>query len=87
MKTLWMFLHTPNINNTNCIKRMTDNDDAVLFLQNGVYASKLNLDIKCPVYYLKEDVLARGLPIDKRNLIDYSEMIDLIFNFERVVTF
>lgn len=87
MKTLYLFLHTPNTNNIKCVQKMTDEDDAVLFLQNGVYASKLNFDIKSPVYYLKEDTLARGIKINENQLIEYSNMIELIFKFDRVVTF
>uniref|UniRef100_A0A7C4UGE9 Sulfurtransferase complex subunit TusB n=1 Tax=candidate division WOR-3 bacterium TaxID=2052148 RepID=A0A7C4UGE9_UNCW3 len=87
MKTLWMFLHTPNTNNIKCIQRMVDNEDAVIFLQNGVYASKLNLEIKSPVFYLKEDVIARGVPVDEKQMIDYSDLVELVFKYNRVVTF
>ncbi len=87
MKTLWIFLHTPNTNNIKCVQRMTDSEDAVLFLQNGVYAAKLNIDIKSPVYYLREDVKARGINVDEKYLVDYSQMIELIFKYDRVVTF
>jgi len=85
MKTLWLFTQTPNQENIKILKRLADETDCIVFIQNGVYIAKHNIDIICQKYVLKSDTEARGIECIEKN-IDYSELVDLFFDYDKVVT-
>jgi len=85
MKTLWLFTQTPNQENIKLLKRFVDETDCIVFIQNGVYIAKHNIDIACQKYVLKSDMEARGIVCAEKN-IEYGELIDLFFDYDRVVT-
>lgn len=85
MKTLWLFTRTPNIENQRLLKRLIDENDALIFVQNGVYFAKNDITLDCKIYFLKTDLQARGLKTDMPQ-IDYADLIDLFFKFERIAT-
>jgi sulfur relay protein TusB/DsrH len=61
---------------------------SVLLIQEAV-AKPLNLDPKLKVYLLKEDLDERGIQLPPRpdyHLVNYSEMLDLIYEADKLVT-
>uniref|UniRef100_A0A7V0Z3J7 Sulfurtransferase complex subunit TusB n=1 Tax=candidate division WOR-3 bacterium TaxID=2052148 RepID=A0A7V0Z3J7_UNCW3 len=85
MKTLWLLTQTPNQENIKLLKRLVDETDCIVFIQNGVYIAKHNIDITCQKYVLKSDMEARGIDCAEK-IIEYSELVDLFFGYDRVVT-
>ncbi len=85
MKILYLFTRTPNQENIRLLNKLVDGSDAVVFIQNGVYIDKQNFELKCQKFVLKSDAEARGLK-GSSNFIEYSELIDLILMFDKVVT-
>ncbi len=64
-------------------------DDAVLLIEDGVYAARAPTDTQARVYALKEDVLARGLA-DRLatgiNLVGYEEFVQLASDHQPIVS-
>lgn len=85
MKTLYLFSKTPNYENIKLVKKLIDTSDCIVFIQNGVYIAKHNIELQCPIYILQADAEARGIKIDL-NTVEYSGLIDLIMEFDKVVT-
>ncbi|MGB9721453.1 MAG: DsrH/TusB family sulfur relay protein [bacterium] len=85
MKTIWLFTQTPNQENIGLLKRLIDKTDCVVFIQNGVYIAKQNIDLPCQKYVLKSDMEARGLK-GSENSIDYGGLVELFFFCDKVVT-
>lgn len=85
MKTLWLFTQIPNQENIGFLKRIVDNTDCVVFIQNGVYIDKQHIDIPCQNYVLGPDLKARGLTSNKE-IIDYGDAVDLFFAYEKIIT-
>ncbi|MGQ9465206.1 MAG: sulfurtransferase complex subunit TusB [bacterium] len=85
MKTLYLFSKTPNHENIKLVKKLIDTSDCIVFIQNGVYIAKHNIEFICPIYILQEDAEARGIKIDS-NTVEYFKLIDLIMEFDKVVT-
>ncbi len=76
----------------NYISRSVTAQDALLFLEQGVYSvadeahRSVVLDAApspSEIYILKEDLVARGLPLPKQslNLVDYGQFVDLTVRF------
>ncbi len=59
------------------------NEVAVLLIHNGVYSKKELPDVKTIV--LKDDMEARGIDTGHETT-DYNRMIDLVFEYDRVIT-
>jgi len=75
--------------------RMAQKGDAIIFIQNGVVAAKA-----CPpeykkdceeaeargvkLYFLKEDLIARGIDFEGKETVDYDGFLDLIEKMDRV---
>ncbi len=86
MNNLWIFSKAPNEKSVGFLLSMIDKYDAVVFIQDGVYALMHNkLDLSSPIYALKSDIVARGITTDFAQ-ITYAEFIDLIFKYQRTVT-
>ncbi|MFQ6051798.1 MAG: DsrH/TusB family sulfur relay protein [Candidatus Hydrothermarchaeota archaeon] len=66
--------------------RSREEEVGVLLIQDGVYAY-LNFEEhpNVKIYVSKDDFLARGLKGDL-NLVSYDDMVDLIFNYEKNVS-
>ncbi len=67
------------------MKSLVDETDYIVFIQNGVYIAKQNIDIACQKYVLKSDMEASGIGCAEKN-IDHSELVDLFFDYDRAVT-
>jgi sulfur relay protein TusB/DsrH len=67
---------------TETIARLDGVEQALLFIQDGVYSkSTMNL----PAFACAEDVRARGLETNLE-LVDYDRIVEMIFDFDRVIT-
>ncbi len=67
------------------LKKFTRTDDIVIFIQNGVYVAKQNIELVCQKYVVKSDALARGIA-DAKDMIEYDRVIELVYKCEKVVT-
>lgn len=85
MKTLYLFTQTPNDRDINFVKRLVDESDCIVFIQNGVYIAKQKVELNCQKYVLKADLEARGIATDWET-IDYDRLVDLFFEYMRTVT-
>lgn len=85
MRTLFLFSQTPNQENIRFLKKLIDISDCVVFIQNGIYIAKHNIELVCQNYVLEPDAEARGIKIDS-NSVDYFRLVDLIMEFDKVVT-
>ncbi len=85
MKILWLFYQTPNNQNIEMLKKLIRSEDIVVFIQNGVYVAKQNIDLICQNYVVMADAVARGIG-DTKNMVDYEKLIDFVYNCEKVVT-
>ncbi|RKY99334.1 MAG: sulfurtransferase complex subunit TusB [Candidatus Hydrothermota bacterium] len=76
--------------------KLAEADDAVIFIQNGVYAKRaMPTEMKSAledavkrgvkVYFLKEDLEARGLSSEGEDIIDYDGFLDLIESHSKIV--
>ena len=93
MKTLHTISKTPASNLLNSCLEAIDENDGVLFLEDGVYYTRNEIkDLKCAeryeCYALTEDLLARGLDttsIKNVNLVDYPAFVDLCEKYEKII--
>ncbi|MEO0137615.1 MAG: DsrH/TusB family sulfur metabolism protein [candidate division WOR-3 bacterium] len=85
MKTLYLFTQTPNEFNIKLLKNLIDDTDCVIFIQNGVYFARHELTLGCQGYVLNADLKARGIETGLKT-INYDELVDLFFTYERIVT-
>lgn len=85
MKALFLFSRTPDQENVKFLKKLIDSSDCVVFIQNGVYIAKHNIELECQNYVLAPDAEARGIKIDS-NSVDYFRLVDLIMEYDKVVT-
>jgi tRNA 2-thiouridine synthesizing protein B len=68
-------------------------DDALLFLEDGVYYSSHNsIDVKTPqnmsVFALREDISARGLDqlvLSKIEIVNYRAFVNLCVRYDKVI--
>ncbi|MDG2421300.1 MAG: sulfurtransferase complex subunit TusB [Gammaproteobacteria bacterium] len=75
-----------------CLTGVSEND-ALLFIEDGVYhGSKFSPDLETPHYLtlfsLEEDVMARGLnqsTLSNINIINYNDFVDLCVRYDKVV--
>ncbi len=87
MKTLYLFTQTPNENNIKLVKNLIDNNDCIVFIQNGVYIAKHKAELDCQKYILKADLEARGIETHVEiEIVDYNRLVDLFFEYVRTVT-
>ncbi|RJP18029.1 MAG: hypothetical protein C4520_15200 [Candidatus Abyssobacteria bacterium SURF_5] len=63
------------------INRLDGVEQALLMIQDGVYADSFGLK----TYACSEDVQARGVQTD-HELVDYDRIADMIFEYDRVIT-
>ena len=86
MKNLYIFSKVPDEKRLGFLRKMIDKEDAIVFIQDGVYALLHHkLDLAQPIYTLKSDVVARGITTDVTQ-ITYAEFVDLIFKYQRSIT-
>jgi sulfur relay protein TusB/DsrH len=86
MKTLLILSKASNRQNGSFMNRILGPDDALVCIQDGVYFPRKKRDeLACPVYGLIPDLTARGIKTDYP-AISYSDLVDLAFKYERVVT-
>jgi sulfur relay protein TusB/DsrH len=81
-------LHILRSNDDHLARRMAEDmarldgvEQALLLLQDGVYASPAGI----PAFACGEDVRARGITTDLE-LIDYQRIVEMIFEYDRVIT-
>lgn len=86
MKNLYIFSRVPDERKLEFLRKMVDKEDAIVFIQDGVYALLHHkLDLAQPIYILKSDVVARGIKTEATQ-ITYAELVDLIFEYQRSIT-
>ena len=96
MKTLYMITQSPYKRFEGALPfKLADKEDAILLIQDGVLLCQ-----SCPpcykeavanakargvkMYSCQEDIVARGV-VSKCTNLNYDEIVDLIFAYERVV--
>ena len=86
MKNLYIFSKVPDEKRLGFLRKIVDEEDAIVFIQDGVYALLHHkLDLAQPIYTLRPDVAARGIKTDVTQLT-YAELVDLIFKYQRSIT-
>ena len=90
-------LHTisrpPSSNLLDSCLASANEDDALLFLEDGVYYSSCNpVDLRIPqnmsIFALREDISARGLDqsiLAKIEIVNYQTFVDLCIRYNKVV--
>ena len=97
MGTLYLITRSPfERNSWELASRLASSDDALCFIQDGVLAVRgpqtlaakiLELERSgVRVFYLKEDLLARGLEAAPEKTIDYDRLAELVVEFKRIIT-
>lgn len=56
---------------------------SLLFIHDGVYSLRKEMNYPFRVFFCRDDLQARGLNIDKS--LDYDQIVDLIFSHDRVI--
>ncbi|OQX52738.1 MAG: hypothetical protein B5M53_07915 [Candidatus Cloacimonas sp. 4484_209] len=96
-KTLFLISQSPNrAENLTTVLKLISSDDAVCFIQDGVYFANENFvpenlssaisDIQgmgIPFYFLEPDLKARNITCDKEK-VDYDGLLDLIEKYDNV---
>ncbi len=97
MGTLYLVTRSPfERNSWELAARLASPDDTLCFIQDGVIAVRgpQALEAKIMqleksgirVFYLKEDLDARGLSAAPEKTIDYDKLAELVLEFKRIIT-
>lgn len=86
MKNIWLLTKMPDQTNIPLLKRLTGQHDAVVCIQDGAYFLRQETaGWPCPLYATRDDLDARGIQTPHA-AITYAELIDLIFQAEKVIS-
>jgi sulfur relay protein TusB/DsrH len=97
MGTLYLITRSPYERNSwELAARLAKSSDSLCFIQDGVLAVQgpeslftkiTELEKKgVRIYYLKEDLEARGLTAALEKIIDYDKLAKLVTEFKRIIT-
>tara|TARA_B100001123_G_C14559363_1_gene729624 strand:+ start:235 stop:522 length:288 start_codon:yes stop_codon:yes gene_type:complete len=93
MSCLHTINKTPHVQLLESCIDVINKEDAVIFIEDGVYhcihprvIEKLSRQNEC--YGLKEDLLARGItePVENLKVVNYKKFVDLCCTYEKIIS-